>query len=158
MQEQRKRRILMYSVVSIHTLCILFIEYYNWKYYIDQDKSIKYGIPGIIYQSIKFIVLIIDLIMLWQLWSFIVTYLSKAKTLTRKEKNRIWLFIRIMLILNGIWLILRCFVRNISELVTPHGFLLFDYIQSYRYAIQSGFDFINGFAILYGLYRVSMYA
>jgi hypothetical protein len=158
MREERKRRIIMYSVVSIHTLCILFIEYYNWRYYIDKDKCIKYGISGIIYQSIKFIVLIIDLIMLYQLWSFVVVYLSKAKTLTLNTKTRIWLFIRILLILNAIWLILRCFVRNISAVLTPNGILLFDYIHSYRYAIQSAYDFINGFAILYGLYKVTMYA
>ena len=60
----RKRRILMYSVVSIHTLCIIFIEFYNWFYFIELDKCIKYGATGIIYQSIKFVVLIIDLIML----------------------------------------------------------------------------------------------
>ena len=148
----------MYSVVSIHTLCIIFIEYYNWKYYIDKDKCIKDGIPGIIYQAIKFIVLIIDLIMLYQLWSFIFVYLSKAKTLTQNNKKRIWLFIKILLILNGVWLILRCFVQNLSSYLTPHGILIFNYIHSYRYAIQSAYDFINGFAILYGLYKVSMYA
>ena len=148
----------MYSVVSIHTLCIIFIEYYNWKYYIDKDKCIKDGIPGIIYQAIKFIVLIIDLIMLYQLWSFIYVYLSKAKTLAQNNKKRIWLFIKLLLILNCIWLILRCFVLNLSSFFTPHGFLIFIYINSYRNAIQSAYDLINGFAILYGVFRVSMYA
>jgi hypothetical protein len=54
----------MISVVTIHTLCISFIEFYNWRYYIEEDKCIKYGGTGLIYQSIKFIVLIIDLIMI----------------------------------------------------------------------------------------------
>jgi hypothetical protein len=148
----------MYSVISIHTICILFIEFYNWKYFIIQEKNIKYGGTGMIYQAIKFIVLVIDIIMLNQLWSFIVLYLSKAKTLTLKAKKKIWLFISILLVLNAIWLILRCFVRNLSSIVTPHGILIFDYIHSYRYAIQSVYDFINGFAILYGLYKVTKYA
>ena len=148
----------MYSVISIHSICILFIEFYNWKYFIIQEKNIKYGGTGMIYQAIKFIVLVIDIIMLNQLWSFIVLYLSKAKTLTLKTKKKIWLFISILLVLNAIWLILRCFVRNLSSLVTPHGILIFDYIHSYRYAIQSVYDFINGFAILYGLYKVTTYA
>jgi uncharacterized membrane protein SpoIIM required for sporulation len=42
--------------------------------------------------------------------------------------------------------------------MTPKGIVLFDYIQSYRYAIQSIFDLINGFSILFGLYKVSIYA
>jgi hypothetical protein len=148
----------MYSVISIHSICILFIEFYNWKYFIIQEKNIKYGGTGMIYQAIKFIVLVIDIIMLKQLWSFIFLYLSKAKTLTLNTKKKIWLFISILLVLNAIWLILRCFVRNLSSLVTPHGILIFDYIHSYRYAIQSVYDFINGFAILYGLYKVTTYA
>jgi hypothetical protein len=43
-------------------------------------------------------------------------------------------------------------------MLRPQGFVIFDYIQSYRYAIQSIFDLINGFSILFGLYKVSMYA
>lgn len=142
----------MYSVITIHTLCIVFIEIYNWIYFIDQDKCIKYGSTGIIYQSIKFIVLTIDLLMVHQLWTFVIFYLAKARTLTLKEKQRVWLFISILLTLNVIWLILRCFVRNLSAIMTPYGILFFDYFHTYRYAIQSIFDFVNGFAILYGLY------
>jgi hypothetical protein len=145
----------MYTVVTIHTLCISFIEYYNWRYYIDEDKCIKYGGTGLIYQSVKVIVLIIDLIMLHQLSSFVIFYLSKAKRLTFNEKKRVWLLIKILLIINILWLILRCFVRNISAIVTPYGILMFEFIHTYRYAIQSAFDFINGFTILYGLYKVS---
>jgi hypothetical protein len=109
----------MYTVVTIHTLCISFIEYYNWRYYIEEDKCIKYGGTGLIYQSVKVIVLIIDLIMLHQLSSFVIFYLSKAKRLTLNEKKRVWLLIKILLIINILWLILRCFVRNISAIMTP---------------------------------------
>ncbi len=145
----------MITVVTIHTLCISFIEYYNWRYYIDQDKCIKYGGTGLIYQSIKFIVLIIDLIMIHQLSSFVIFYLSKAKRLTLNEKKRVWLLIKILLFLNIIWLILRCFVRNLSAIMIPYKIFIFEYIHTYRYAIQSAYDFINGFTILYGLYKVS---
>jgi len=51
-QKKRKnliRQIIMHSVIVIHTACIIFIEIYNWKYYINQDKEIKYGGTGIIY-------------------------------------------------------------------------------------------------------------
>lgn len=147
----------MYSVIIIHTLCIVFIEVYNWIYFIEQDKCIKYGGTGLIYQSIKFIVLIIDLLMLHQLWSFFIFYLTKARTLTLNEKKRIWIYIQILLTFNIIWLILRCFVRNLSAIFTPHGFLFFDYLHTFRYAIQSIFDFMNGYAILYGLHNVSKY-
>ncbi len=71
------------------------------------------------------------------------------------EKKRVWLLIKVLLFLNIFWLILRCFVRNLSAIVTPYGILMFDYIHTYRYAIQSAFDFINGFTILCGLYKVS---
>ena len=157
-KNERKLRIIMYTVVTIHTLCISFILYYNWRYYIEQDKCIKYEGTGIIYQSVKFIVLIIDLMMVHLLSSFVIFYLSKANRLTLNEKKRIWLLIKILLLLNIVWLILRCFVRNLSSIVKPYGILLFDYLHIYRYAIQSFYDFINGFTILYGLYRVSFYA
>ncbi len=61
----KKRKIIMYSVIIVHTCCILFIEIYNWIYFIEKNKCVKYGITGWIYQSIKFLVLIIDLIMVY---------------------------------------------------------------------------------------------
>lgn len=143
--------------MTIHTLCIMFIEFYNWEYFIGQDKCIKYGGTGVIYQSIKFIVLLIDLIMLHQLSSFIIFYLSKANSLTLNERKRIWFFIQIFLFLNALWLILRCFVRNLSAVFSPE-ILIFDYIHTYRYAIQSIYDLFNGFAILYGLFKVNRHA
>lgn len=142
----------------IHTLCILFIEFYNWEYFIGQDKCIKYGGTGIIYQSIKFIVLVIDIFMLHELSSFVIFYLSKAYSLTLNERKKIWFVLQFILFFNAVWLVLRCFVRNLSAFLTPDGILIFDYIHTYRYAIQSLFDLFNGFAILYCIFNVTRHA
>jgi len=49
-------------------------------------------------------------------------------------------------------------VRNLSAFFSPDGILIFDYIHTYRYAIQSIFDLFNGFVILYGLFNATMHA
>ncbi len=157
-ENHRKRRVIMFTVIFTHTLCIIMIEVYNWIYFIEKDKCIKYGGTGLIYQSIKFVVLVIDLLMVYQLWSFFTVYLKKAVTFTLNQKKKIQIFIQFLLTLNIIWLILRCFVRNLSALFTVQGILIFDYIHTYRYAIQSIFDFINGYSILYGLYNASKFS
>jgi hypothetical protein len=85
----------------------------------------------------------------------VIFYLSKAKKLTINEKKRVWLLIKILLFLNILWLILRCFVRNLSSIMVPYKIFVFDYMHTYRYAIQSAYDFVNGFTILYGLFKVT---
>jgi hypothetical protein len=72
----------MYTVISVHTLCIVFIEVYNYIYYINLDKCIKYGFAGLVYQAIKFLVLTIDLLMVYRLWTILKFYFDKNKTLT----------------------------------------------------------------------------
>ncbi len=67
----------MYSVLSLHTLCIIVIEVYNWFYLIELYKDIKYGTLGILYQGVKVIVMILDLIMLYTLFSIIRAYMRR---------------------------------------------------------------------------------
>jgi hypothetical protein len=128
-RNHKRRRIIMYSVISVHTLCILFIEIYNWLYFIEKNKCIKYGVTGLIYQSIKFIVLIIDLLMVHQLKSFADFYILKARSLTRSQRNKISYFLAFIIYANIIWLVLRCFVRNLAEYLGPYGITVFAYIH-----------------------------
>ncbi len=58
-----------------------------------------------------------------------------------------------LLVLNSAWIIIRVFVRNLSN-AFGNDVLLFEYIHEYRYVIQSVIDFINGLSILYVLYNV----
>jgi hypothetical protein len=37
-KKNRIRKIIMYSVIIIHTVCIILIETYNWFYLVKADK------------------------------------------------------------------------------------------------------------------------
>ncbi len=67
----------MYTVFSLHTLCIIVIEIYNWFYLIELYTNIKYGTLGILYQAVKVIVMILDIIMLYTLFSTIRAYMRR---------------------------------------------------------------------------------
>lgn len=147
----------MYSVIITHTVCIIFIEIYNWFYLVKADKQIKKSTLGAIYQVIKFVVLFIDILMVYQLWSFIHFYLTKARGFSMGEKKFLWVLVQVLLSLNILWFILRCFVRNISAYLEDYNINFFEYIHAYRYAIQSVFDLLNGGSILYGLFIIAQF-
>jgi len=51
----------MWCVFGVHILSIIIIEVFNYFYLLKEDKEIKYGFWGLIYQIIKFCVMSIDL-------------------------------------------------------------------------------------------------
>ena len=127
----------------------------------------RFGFSGILYQSVKFFVLVIDMGMLYWLQKMVVYFVViKLRLLERslfihqlrRIESRYQLFlivIHLILVLNLIWIILRCFIGSISDLYNHGGVDMFDIIRQCRYTIQSVFEFINGTAILISLYYIA---
>jgi len=91
-----------------------------------------------------------------RLQNVITTELNRQVGGSRDQINV--LCIKILLVVNGIWVILRAFVRNLSAIIHPDGITILDYIHQYRYAIQTIVDLVNGLLILYCLYQVTQIA
>ena len=93
------------------------------------------------YQSVKFFVLVIDMGMLYWLQKMVVYFVvMKLRFLERslfihqlrRIESRYQLFlivIHLILVLNLIWLILRCFIVSITDLYNHGGVAMFDIIS-----------------------------